>query len=103
MDIMKNPKLFFREDMFESYDFTFDTSTKIDNKLVYVVNFKPKPHIEEPSFIGKLYIDAQSLALKSANFNLKLRNKRRSKQNFLLLKNQKEQMLLQYRQISSRL
>ena len=48
LDIMKNTSMLFDEDMLEIYDFTFDTPTKIDNKVIYVINFKQKKYVTEP-------------------------------------------------------
>jgi tetrahydromethanopterin S-methyltransferase subunit F len=75
LDLMKHPEMIFTEKMLENYDFTFDKSTRIGKRLIYVVGFSQKRHIEEPMYVGKLYIDAQSLALKSAVFNLNIKNK----------------------------
>ncbi|MDO9039454.1 MAG: carboxypeptidase-like regulatory domain-containing protein, partial [Lutibacter sp.] len=38
IDIMKNTAMIFDEDMVNVYDFNFDNSTKIDNRLIHVVN-----------------------------------------------------------------
>ncbi|WP_372745492.1 carboxypeptidase-like regulatory domain-containing protein [Lutibacter sp.] len=86
MDIIKNPDMFFTEDGVNSYDFNFETSTKIDNKPVYVVSFSPKKHVEEPLFIGKFYIDAKSIALKSASFQLDLSNTEKAARLFIVKK-----------------
>jgi hypothetical protein len=86
IDIVKNTTLFFTEDMVEIYDFTFDTSTKIDNRPIYVVNFKQKPHLSQPLFYGKLYIDAQSLALTNAKFKLNIENKEKASKHFIVKK-----------------
>ena len=86
MDVMKNPELLFTEDMFNNYKFTFDTSTKIDNRVVYVVNFKPKRTTENAMFTGKIYVDAQSLALISSQFELILTDKRKATEFFILKK-----------------
>jgi hypothetical protein len=86
IDVMKNPEFFFAEDMVEIYDFTFEKSTKIDNRLIYVVNFKQKKHIKNPSFYGKLYIDAQTLALTNAKFSLNLENKEKASKVFIVKK-----------------
>lgn len=75
LDIMKNPDYIFTEDMLSSYEFTFDHSTHADNKLIYVLDFKQRPNKTEPLYYGKLYIDAQSLALKSAVFSLNIKDK----------------------------
>jgi len=86
IDIMKNPTFFFSEEMFDIYDFSFGKSTKIDNRPIYVINFKQKSHIKDPYFYGKLYIDAQSLALTNANFKLNIENKEKASKNFIVKK-----------------
>lgn len=75
LDIMKYPEYIFSEDMLTNYQFTFDRSTHIDNRLIYIVDFKQRPGKTDPLYAGKLYIDAGNLALKSAVFTLNLSNK----------------------------
>jgi len=75
LDIMKYPEYIFTEDMLTNYQFTFDRSTHIDNRLIYIVDFKQRPGKTDPLYAGKLYIDAGNLALKSAVFTLNLSNK----------------------------
>jgi hypothetical protein len=74
MDIMKNPDLIFTDKVFDRYHFGFDRSTMINNRLVYVVDFKQKQTEVDPLFYGKLYIDAETLALISAAFDMNLEN-----------------------------
>jgi len=75
VDVMKNPEMFFTKDMMSNYVFTLEGATLMDSKLIYIVSFKQRPNTSEPLYYGKLYIDAQNLALKSAIFNLNLENK----------------------------
>lgn len=86
LDVMKNPNLLLTDDIYNNYNFSFNSSTKIDNKVVYVVNFEPKPTSEGPLFHGKLFIDAQSLALTSAQFQLDLSNPQKASTFFILKK-----------------
>ncbi|WP_456422488.1 carboxypeptidase-like regulatory domain-containing protein [Lutibacter sp.] len=86
IDVMKNPDLFFSENMLAFYDFSFDKSTKIDNRPIYVINFKQKEYVKTPLFYGKLYIDAQSLALTNAKFKLNLDNKEKASRIFIVKK-----------------
>ncbi|WP_305602680.1 carboxypeptidase-like regulatory domain-containing protein [Lutibacter sp.] len=72
LDIIKNPNTFFTEEMLEVFDFSFASPTKIDNRPIYVVNFKQKKEIEDPQYYGELYIDAQALTLINAKFHLNL-------------------------------
>lgn len=86
LDIMKYPDMFFTDKMTENYMFMFDRSTKMDNRLIYVIDFKQKPGTIEPLYFGKLYIDAQNLALKSAVFNLNIQNKEEASKMFIIKK-----------------
>ncbi len=72
LDLIKYPEMIFTDKMLDNYDFTFDRSTRVGNRLIYIVDFNQKKHIQEPLYSGKLYIDTQSLALKSAVFKLNL-------------------------------
>jgi len=74
LDVMKYPVFLMSERMFEKYDFTLNKIQWIDDKLIYVVDFKHRPTKEEALYDGKFYIDAASLALKSAVFSLDLTN-----------------------------
>lgn len=89
LDVMKNPDMLFTDDIFNNYDFTFSKSTKIDDRIIYVVNFSPKQATEVILFYGKLFIDAQSLALTRAQFNLDLKDKKKANEFFILKKPQK--------------
>jgi len=93
LDVMKNTGMLFAEDMVDIYDFTFDNSTKIDNRLIYVVNFKQKKYINDPYFYGKLYIDAQTFALTNAKFYLNLENKQKASRFFIIKKPRRADVL----------
>jgi hypothetical protein len=86
LDVMKNPEYLFTEDMFANYEFTFDRSTHADNKLIYVLDFKQRPFKTEPLYYGKIYIDAQSLALKSAVFSLNITDREAAAAMFIMKK-----------------
>lgn len=78
MDVMKNPDYLFTESMLDNYEFSFDRTTYIDHQPIYIVNFKQRPFVNIPLYYGKLYIDAESLALRSAIFHLDLTDKEKS-------------------------
>ncbi|GGX27488.1 carboxypeptidase-like regulatory domain-containing protein [Aquimarina muelleri] len=75
LDVMKNPELLFTENISNNYQFSFDKSTKINDKDIYVLNFKQRSHIKEPLYFGKLYIDSETLAMTKAIFSLNMENK----------------------------
>ncbi|HOK36889.1 MAG TPA: carboxypeptidase-like regulatory domain-containing protein [Paludibacteraceae bacterium] len=83
LDIMKYPEYLFMDDMMTNYEFTFDHVTYTDHQMIYIVDFKQQPYIKEPLYYGKLYIDAETLALQSAIFNLNLDDKERAASLFI--------------------
>jgi hypothetical protein len=93
LDIMKNPTLLFTEDMIGTYKFSFEKSTKIDNKPIYVLKFNQREITSEPRFYGKLFIDANSFALVNAVFNLNISNQKKAAQFFVLKKPRKAEVL----------
>ncbi len=82
-DVMKYPEYFFTPEMFSSYNFTFGKSTRIDDKLIYVINFKQKKNTTDALYYGQLFIDAKSDALTSAVYSLNLDNKKVARQLFI--------------------
>ncbi len=83
MEMIKNQDLFFTEDIFEIYDFSFDKIINLNKKRVYVINFKQKNEIIEPFYQGKLYIDTDSYALIKAVFSLNLDNLKKASKFFI--------------------
>ncbi len=73
LDVLKYQDYVFTE--IDTYDFSFAPSTQINDRMVYVVNFKRKPEDEVIIYFGKLYIDAYSHALVSAVYNMDVSNK----------------------------
>lgn len=82
-DIMKYPEYIFREDVMDSYKFTFNHSTKIDNKLIFVINFEQYNGITSQLYKGKLYIDAHNKTLTSAIYSLNITNKHEAARLFI--------------------
>ncbi len=86
LDIMKHTDMFFTENRTENYVFSFDRSTRQDDRLIYVIDFRQNINNPDPLYYGKLYIDAQTLALKSALFNLNLEKKEEAARMFIIKK-----------------
>lgn len=83
MDLVKNEDMFFNDQIFTTYKFTFDKAISINNRLAYVVDFKPHSNMKEPLFYGKLYIDSQTYALSMAVFSLDLTDKDKASKFFV--------------------
>ena len=74
-DIVKYQDYLFYNEFFDYYNFSFGNSTQINDRQVYVVNFEQQANIVTPLYRGKLYIDAETFALVSANYSLNVENK----------------------------
>lgn len=75
VDVMKYPEYIFTEESIGKYVFSFDRSTRVNEKLIYVVNFEQHNSIPEPLYKGKLYIDVENKILTSAIFSLNITDK----------------------------
>lgn len=80
---MKYPEYIFNEVSMEDYDFSFDRTTRINDKLIYVINFKQRPDIYDPLYMGKLYIDAENKILTSAIYSLNITDKEKASKMFV--------------------
>ncbi|WP_116770834.1 carboxypeptidase-like regulatory domain-containing protein [Maribacter litoralis] len=83
VDMVKYPKYIFTAETLNYYDFSFDTSTRVNDQLIYVVDFKQKPEIIDPLYKGKLYIDAENKILTSAIYSLNITDKHLASQMFV--------------------
>ena len=72
VDIMKYPEYIFTNESIDDYKFSFDRSTRVNNRLIYVINFNQLDKVETPLYQGKLYIDAENKTLTSAVYNLNI-------------------------------
>lgn len=76
LDIMKYPEYIFTEDTYDLYDFELSSSTAVNDRPVYVVDFKQKYFVLDPLYYGQLFIDTETLALTSATYQLELSDKK---------------------------
>ena len=86
VDMVKYPDYIFTQETLPYYDFSFDTSTRVNDQLIYVIDFKQKPEIIDPLYKGKLYIDAENKILTSAVYSLNITDRRLASQMFVLKK-----------------
>lgn len=86
LDVVKYTENLFTEDVFNNYDFSFDKATYIDKQPIYIVDFKQKKDISAPLYYGKLYIDGETMALRSAVFDLNISDKDEAAKLFIMKK-----------------
>ncbi|WP_396638612.1 carboxypeptidase-like regulatory domain-containing protein [Maribacter sp. R77961] len=75
VDMVKYPDYIFTDETINYYNFSFVNSTRVDDKLIYVVQFEQKPEFIDPMYTGKLYIDADKKILTSAIYSLNITDK----------------------------
>lgn len=83
VDLVKYPDYIFTDTSIDYYDFSFDSSTRVNDKLIYIVNFQQKAKIIDPYYKGKLYIDAENKILTSAIYSLNITNREMAAQMFV--------------------
>ena len=75
LDIAKNTQDILTVDAMKYYDYSLVSVIEIANKPHYVLTFKQKPSVDEPLFMGNLYIETESYALTEAEFGFNLADK----------------------------
>ncbi len=89
VDVIKYPEYVFNKEYLKHYVFTFNHSTRINDKLIYVINFKQADNVEDPMYQGKLFIDADKKILISAIYSLNITDKRKAAKMFVRRKPEK--------------
>ncbi|QBA63693.1 carboxypeptidase-like regulatory domain-containing protein [Muriicola soli] len=72
VDVMKYPEYIFTEQSIDDYVFKFDRSTRINDRLIYVISFNQRENILDPLYRGELYIDVERKVLTSAIYSLNI-------------------------------
>ena len=57
LDIVKNGDALLSTDNLDYYEFRMEDPVNLDNRMQYVVSFRPRVSLMYALFIGKLYID----------------------------------------------
>jgi len=83
LDVVKNPYILLSEEYYDIYNFQLSDVISIDDRLHYVVSFSQKSYVDEPFYLGKLYIDMDKLAITEAEFELDVSNKEEAARLFI--------------------
>ena len=70
LDIVKNPGGVISNDFMEFYDYNLDGVIEVEKRQTYVISFDQKDGVEYPLYTGKLYIDAENMAISGIEFRL---------------------------------
>lgn len=83
VDIMKYPEYIFSEGSISDYKFMFDRSTRINDKLIFVIRFDQLETIDEPLYKGELFIDVENRTLTSAVYTLNITDREKAARLFV--------------------
>ena len=72
VDIMKYTDFIFVNGRVDNYNFNFERSTYINDRLIYVISFSQLPTIRDPLYQGELFIDFENKTLTSAVYQLNI-------------------------------
>jgi len=75
LDIAKNTEAILTLESMKYYDYSISNVIEIDGKPNYVISFVQKRSVEEPLFMGSLYIEMDSYAITEAEFGFNLSDK----------------------------
>lgn len=75
LDIVKNGDALLSEESLNYYDFRMEEPVNLDNRMQYVISFRPRVSLMYALFIGKLYIDHERLSFTRAEFELDMANR----------------------------
>lgn len=77
LDVVKNADALLDPQSLEYYAFSQEPSVMLDDRVQYVISFRPRVHLDYALFEGKLFIDRERLSFTRAEFSLDLsdRNK----------------------------
>ncbi|MDR0989530.1 MAG: carboxypeptidase-like regulatory domain-containing protein [Prevotellaceae bacterium] len=75
MDLAKNAEVLLHPDELNHYHFEMETSVNLDNRIQYVVSFRPRANPPYPLYRGKLYIDYERLSFTRAEFEMDVSNR----------------------------
>lgn len=75
LDVVKNNEALLDLEELNNYEFWMAESVLIDNRMQYVINFRPKVILMYALLYGKLYIDRERLSFTRAEMSLDMQNK----------------------------
>lgn len=75
LDVAKNGDALLSQENLDFYDYRMEEPVNLDNRMQYVVSFRPRVSLMYALFSGKLYIDIEKLAFTRAEFSLDMQNR----------------------------
>lgn len=76
--MVKNADALFEQQTLEYYTFTQEPSALLDDRVQYVISFRPRVRLGYALFKGKVFIDREKLAFTRAEFSLDLSDREKA-------------------------
>ncbi|WP_024480007.1 carboxypeptidase-like regulatory domain-containing protein [Cellulophaga baltica] len=83
IDLMKYPEYVFTQETIPLYNYTFERSARINDQLIYVINFSQKENLTDQLYKGQLFIDAEHKILTSAIYELNITDRENAARMFV--------------------
>ena len=78
LDIVKNPDALFDTQTLNFYSFEQEPSILLDDRVQYVIRFRPRVRLDYALFEGRVFIDRESLSFTRAEFSLDLSDREKA-------------------------
>lgn len=80
LDIVKNEDVLFSIPELDLYEFKMAPMTSIDDRIQFVVEFKPAPYaqVNYPLNIGRIYIDQETISITKAEYEVDMSDKNKA-------------------------
>lgn len=86
LDVVKNPDVLFNLDELDYYEFRMEPMAQVDDRMQYVVSFRPRVKVDYALNIGKVYIDVETLSFTRAEFQLDVSDREKATRTVLFRK-----------------
>lgn len=83
LDVLRSPYLIFDEKELNDYDFRISSIEREDEKLIYVIGFKPKQKDSNNLMSGYYFVDMATLAVLSVDFEMDVSDKNEAARLFI--------------------
>lgn len=78
MDVVKNADALFDEETLGYYSFVQEPSVLLDDRVQYVISFRPRLCLDYALFNGKVFIDRERLSFTRAEFSLDMSDREKA-------------------------
>lgn len=86
VDVVKNKDVLFDKETLNNYEYSLENPVNLDNRLQYVVSFRPIVMLPYALYNGKYYIDKETLTFTRIEISLDMRDREKAISSMLIRK-----------------